>query len=96
MNIFKSFLEFLPYPVWIEDINTKILFLNEAYENLYNIKLTDTLGKTNKEVFPKEVSSLYDNQIRKCISEKKTLTFSGNVGNTFVECIMFPILNLNN
>ncbi len=96
MNIFKSFLEFLPYPVWIEDINTKILFLNEAYENLYNIKLTDTLGKTNKEVFLKEVSSLYDNQIRKCISEKKTLTFSGNVGNTFVECIMFPILNLNN
>ena len=96
MNIFKSFLEFLPYPVWIEDINTKILFLNEAYENLYNIKLTDTLGKTNKEVFPKEVSSLYDNQIRKCISEKKTLTFSGNVGNTFVACIMFPILNLNN
>ena len=96
MNIFKSFLESLPYPVWIEDINTKILFLNEAYENLYNIKLTDTLGKTNKEVFPKEVSSLYDNQIRKCISEKKNLTFSGNVGNTFVECIMFPILNLNN
>lgn len=96
MNIFKSFLEFIPYPVWIEDINTKILFLNEAYENLYNIKLTDTLGKTNKEIFPKEVSSLYDNQIRKCISEKKTLTFSGNVGNTFVECIMFPVLNLNN
>ncbi|SCJ47335.1 Cyclic di-GMP phosphodiesterase response regulator RpfG [uncultured Clostridium sp.] len=96
MNIFKSFLEALPYPVWIEDINTKILFLNKAYENLYNIKLTDTLGKTNKEVFPKEVSSLYNDQIRKCISEKKTLTFNGNVGNTFVECIMFPILNSNN
>lgn len=96
MNIFKSFLEFIPYPVWIEDINTKILFLNKAYENLYNIKLTDTLGKTNKEAFPKEVSSLYDDQIRKCISEKKTLTFNGNVENTFVECIMFPIFNSNN
>lgn len=96
MNIFKSFLEYLPYPIWIEDIDTKILFLNKAYENLFNIKLIDSLGKTNKEVFPIEVSSLYDDQIKKCLTEKKTLTFNGNVGNTFVECIMFPIANSNN
>lgn len=89
MNIFKSFLEFLPYPVWIEDINTKIIFLNKSYENLYNTKYSDIIGKTNKEVFPKVTATLYDNQIKRCISEKKSITFNVNIDNIFVECIIF-------
>lgn len=96
MNIFKSFLEHLPYPVWIEDINTKIIFLNKSYEELYNVKLNDVLGKSNKEAFSKEISSLYDEQINKCILSKKTLSFKGNIKNTCVECLMFPILNSDN
>lgn len=96
MNIFKSFLEFLPYPVWIEDINTKIIFLNKSYENLYNTKYSDIIGKTNKEVFPKVTATLYDNQIKRCISEKKSITFNVNIDNIFVECIIFPLLNSHN
>lgn len=53
-EIYKSFLSNIPWPVWIEGIDTTIIFFNKYYEDMYNVKLEDVKGKTNKEAFPLE------------------------------------------
>ncbi|MDU4935023.1 MAG: diguanylate cyclase, partial [Peptostreptococcaceae bacterium] len=92
-GIYKLFLENIPLPVWIESIDSKIIFLNKSYEKKFNIKLSDVKGKTNKEVFQVSVSEEYDSQIKQCISDRKVHKSESMVNGNYMECHMFPIID---
>ncbi|GEP64114.1 hypothetical protein CBE01nite_18820 [Clostridium beijerinckii] len=92
-EIYKSFLSNIPWPVWIEGIDTTIIFFNRYYEDMYNIKLEDVKGKTNKEAFPLEKAKIYDEQINECLRKRKTYVVEGIVNDNCVECFIFPILD---
>ncbi|WP_317982875.1 sensor domain-containing diguanylate cyclase/phosphohydrolase [Romboutsia faecis] len=90
--MYKLFLENIPFPVWIESVDSKIIFLNKSYEKNFNIKLSDVVGKTNKEVFQASVSEEYDRQIKQCISDRKIQRSESMVNGSYMECHMFPIM----
>ncbi|RDY25578.1 diguanylate cyclase [Romboutsia weinsteinii] len=90
------FLENIPWPVWIESIDSKIIFLNKNYESIYNVKLQDVIGKTNLEAFPKETAQIYDKQIQMCLQRESIHIVEGKIENSIVECYIFPIKDENN
>jgi diguanylate cyclase (GGDEF)-like protein/PAS domain S-box-containing protein len=94
-EIYKSFLSSIPWPVWIQDINSKIIFVNKHYEEVYNIKSHDVIGKHSEEVFSIERFKLYNKQIVRCLKSLRLYIAEDVINGSFVECYIFPIL-INN
>ncbi|WP_347472913.1 HD domain-containing phosphohydrolase [Clostridium sp. BL-8] len=92
-EIYKPFLNSLPWPVWIQKTDSRIIFLNKHYEAMYNVKLKDVIGKKNERIFPKEEVGIYKVQIQKCLEHLNVCAVESVVDGTYVECRIFPILN---
>lgn len=90
-EIYKSFINSLPWPVWIQNIDSEIIFLNKHYEEMYNIKLENAVGKRNDEVFPSEKSGIYNNQIKKCLNSLTVYIEEDIINGSYFKRIIFPI-----
>ena len=92
-GIYKSFLDNMPWPVWIEELDSRIIFLNKRYEDMYNVKLKDVIGKKNEEAFPMDKAKIYNEQIKECLENLDVYVAEGTINGLFVECFIFPILD---
>lgn len=92
-DIYKLFLENIPYPVWIQDIDTKIIFINDHYENLYNVKACDVIGKKTVDVFSKEKSDTYNEQLKNTLITKKVTISEVLIKGLYFRTYIFPILD---
>lgn len=90
-NIGKNFLSSFPWPLWIEDLNARIVFFNSKYEELYDVKLASVKGQTNREAFGEELGSVYDKYINQCIKTKSGFSVEGQVGEKIFSCYIFPL-----
>ncbi len=54
-----SILDILPNPVLIKDENLEYVWINRAFEKLFNVKREDVIGRRDKELFP-------DRQVAQC------------------------------
>lgn len=45
-----------PIPMWIKDVYGKMVFLNDAYCAIYGIKKSEYIGKTDLDIWPKEIA----------------------------------------
>lgn len=93
LGIYKLFLNNMPWPVWIEELDSRIIFLNKRYEEMYNVKLEDVIGKKNEEAFPMDKAKIYDEQIKECLENLDVYVAEGTINGLFVECFIFPILD---
>ncbi|RBW44017.1 hypothetical protein DS885_11940 [Psychromonas sp. B3M02] len=57
--LFKEVMEILPTPVLIKDTQHRYIFINKAFEALFQVNRADILGKQDKEVFS-------DRQVAQC------------------------------
>lgn len=92
-NIYKAFLENMPWPAWIVDTDSTILFINKSYEEIYNIKLKDIGGKSYQEVLPKYIADQYYRDLELCVQSKKICKSEQSVRERFFECTLFPIFD---
>ncbi|MGE7367940.1 response regulator [Neorhizobium sp. NPDC001467] len=51
-ELFRAVLEDLPVPVFLRDAERRLVFANDAYEEMLGGKREDFLGKTEAEMFP--------------------------------------------
>ncbi|MEG1870713.1 MAG: diguanylate cyclase [Peptostreptococcaceae bacterium] len=93
MDLAKLFLQSMPWPVWIEDIDKRIIFLNKAYEQSYNISYKELEGKSNREAFPSNLDKLYDEQIKRCLDSLKLCVCRGKIDGKLGELHIFPIVD---
>lgn len=93
-DIYKLFLENIPYPVWIQDIDTKIIFINDHYENLYNVKACDVIGKKTVDVLSKEKSDTYNEQLKNTLITKKVTISEVLIKGLYFRTYIFPILDI--
>lgn len=96
LNIYEMLLDNIPLAIWIEDTDLKIIYFNSVYEKMYNVKLDEVIGKTNEEVFPKELAEIYNKQIKECIDKDSVHIVQGVVKGTIVECWIVPLKDKNN
>lgn len=43
-----------PFPAWIKDTDSRMIFCNKAYEDVYGISAADYIGKTDAEFWGEE------------------------------------------
>lgn len=87
----KYFLNCVPWSIWMVDLEKRLIFLNNKYEELFGVQFKDVEGKTNLEAFGFEIGNVYDRQIDECINQESTVVFEGVVRGDYVECFTFPI-----
>ncbi len=54
--LFTKVLDTTPDPIWIKDLNLKIIYVNQAFADLFGIKKEDIIGRSDIEVLPPEVA----------------------------------------
>lgn len=54
--VFAQFMRFLPGPAFIKDENLHHIFINEQFESLFDVKLTELSGKSPEEIWPAEIA----------------------------------------
>ncbi|PHV70426.1 GGDEF domain-containing protein [Sporanaerobium hydrogeniformans] len=57
----------MPYPLWITDLDSNILFLNSPFEELFHVKFNRVKGRKSSEIFGQEQARLYEEQKIQCI-----------------------------
>lgn len=93
MGICESFLKNMPLPVWVEDSNEKILFINRACEEVYNISYNEVKEKTTKEIFTQDIYKTYSKKIKECINALKPQTYLNEINGEEKQCYMFPLIS---
>lgn len=96
MGICDLFLKNMPLPIWIEDTQERIIYLNKVYEELFDINYEDIKGKTNKQVFHKGITEKYSTQIKECIKDREPKSYVEKVKGEEKLYHMFPLINDNN
>lgn len=91
----EHFLQSFPWPLWIEDLDAKVVFLNKKYEELYKINLANVIGKTNKESFGDELGTVYDEYIHRCIQSKSDFSVESEIDGKILSCHIFPLRDEN-
>jgi diguanylate cyclase (GGDEF)-like protein/PAS domain S-box-containing protein len=91
-EIYKAFLSNIPCPVWIVDDDLKIIFLNKFYEEQYNIKLKDVIGKSIEEILPIEKSKIFNEKLYKQLEKSEVYIVESLIGKAFIQCSVFSIL----
>lgn len=95
LDIYKLFLENIPYPIWIQDIDTKIIFINEYYEYLYDIKASEAIGKKTVDIVPNDIAVSYNQQLERTISSKKITVSDAKIKGLYYRAYVFPLLDDN-
>jgi len=90
-EIYKSFLSNVPYPVWIAGFDLKVIFLNKRYEEKYNIKLKDAIGKSIEEIFPVEKSRIFNEKLYEDLEKSNEYVAEALVCGSFVQCNIFSV-----
>ena len=86
--------------IYLKDINGKYILINRQYENLFNISSKDIIGKTDKDIFPKDKADALLKSDRKVFDTKSSITFEETMYhdgelNTYIS-LKFPLLDMEN
>ncbi|MGL5328997.1 MAG: HD domain-containing phosphohydrolase [Peptostreptococcaceae bacterium] len=93
IEIYNSLLEKIPTPLWIEDIDSKIVFVNKFYENKFNVKLKDVEGKNIEGIFNEKIEQTYKEAVKVCKLNKKIYKYNID---TFGTVSLLPIRGRGN
>ncbi|MEN8119943.1 MAG: PAS domain S-box protein [Bacteroidota bacterium] len=61
--------------IYVKDLQGKYLIINKRYENLFNITEKKIIGKTDFDLFPREIANKITENDKKILKEKNPLEF---------------------
>lgn len=71
---FQTFMNHGPFLAFLKDENRRYLFYNQCFANLFQISLTDWLGKCDDDLSPSEFAHTYRENDLKVIEQHQSLT----------------------
>jgi len=93
----SAIFENLPGLIWLKDIDGRFLMVNEKFANSCQRKVSDVIGKTDLDIWPKELAEKYMNDDSKVINKKKSLNVEEQIlhhGETkWFETFKLPIID---
>ncbi|NPA12391.1 MAG: EAL domain-containing protein [Aquificae bacterium] len=54
--LFTKVLDTTPDPIWIKDLNLRIIYVNQAFADLFGLKKEDVIGKSDIEILPPDIA----------------------------------------
>ena len=65
---FTRFMHHLPGLAWIKDVEGRYIYVNDAAERAFQMPRADLYGKTDDEIFPREVAARFSNNDRQAVA----------------------------
>lgn len=90
-NIFKMLAENLVFPMWIRDLNFRIIFANNAYSELYGIDREDFIGLRNEDYLEPHIYEGLNYIYREVVETGETIISDTYVKNKYYEYHIIPI-----
>ncbi|MBT6046951.1 MAG: DUF3365 domain-containing protein [Candidatus Scalindua sp.] len=86
--------------IYLKDINGKYILINHQYEMLFNISKKEVIGKTDNDIFPKDIAGVLSKNDKKVFVTNSSFTIEETVPhgeelNTYIS-LKFPLLNKDN
>ncbi|THB79488.1 MAG: GAF domain-containing protein [Desulfobacteraceae bacterium] len=75
-NAYQGFLEFLPYPVLVRDLNEKITYLNPAFTRTFKWTLDELEGTQGKQYVPPYLRTQLNTKIKAMLNSDSDLRMS--------------------
>lgn len=76
----RALLDNFPFLVWLKDDNGRFLAVNKPFWNACNISSSDyIIGKTDYDIWPKELAELYSKDDKKVLNSKKPMNVEEQV-----------------
>ncbi|GAA0687238.1 MULTISPECIES: sensor domain-containing diguanylate cyclase/phosphohydrolase [Clostridium] len=92
MVILKSFLNNIPFPLWIEELNNTVLFFNQAYSDMFNVNFNVINILKGYHIFPKNVAKIYNSNRIHCIETLSKSIFEATINDQILQFHIFPLL----
>lgn len=64
-----------PHPKWAKAIDGRMKIINRAYEDTFNIRSEEYIGKYDHEIWPVEVAEIFAKHDRQVLMDKKPIEF---------------------
>jgi len=95
--LYKAFFDQVSFMIWIKDMKGKYISVNQNFAKLCNMKEEQIVGKTDYDLFPKDLADKFKKQEAKVIRLKKNLDFVDSIndryGSSWYEIIRFPLVS---
>jgi PAS domain S-box-containing protein len=72
LNVFRSLVENIPQKVFMKDLDSKYVFVNENYARDLNLNPEDFMGKSDTDLFPNELAVNYVRDDQRIIETGQT------------------------
>ncbi len=79
LEIFNTIIEASPMPVYLNDLDGRYLFTNQAFLKLHKLDATEPIGKTSLELFNPDYGEDYFQQVKQVLSSGQQLEESTKV-----------------
>ena len=91
----QSILDNTEAVVFLKDIQGRYTLVNQRFEELFHIKASEAVGRTDEEMFPPEIAGSFQTHDRAVLAQKSALTFDEYAphddGIHAYVCIKFPL-----
>ncbi|MDD4202333.1 MAG: PAS domain S-box protein [Candidatus Omnitrophica bacterium] len=92
-----AILDVIPDLIWIKDCDSKFLVVNKAFQRFFKLDRLDIIGKTDFDIFDKDLAEKYHEDDFLVISTKKTHIFEESINgkkmHIISETIKTPVLD---
>ena len=95
----ENLLEYIPYEIWLKDTEGKHVYINQKAAEGIGLKKEDIIGKTDKELRPKEVWEMCDITDEQVMRELKPLFYEDEFEeekDKYYKVFKFPITDSEN
>jgi PAS domain S-box-containing protein len=80
--------------IYVKNRNGKYILLNREFENAVNMKREDVIGKTDREIYPKEIAdAIIENDTKVMTSSELNRSEESPDGKTVFLSLKFPLLD---
>ena len=72
---FQAFMKHSPAMAWIDDVDGRVIYVNQTYLQTFQHLSKDIVGKTLSDLYPPEFTQIYQEQIDKVIETQQALEY---------------------
>ncbi|MHA1681199.1 MAG: PAS domain S-box protein [Promethearchaeota archaeon] len=76
---FEAILENSPTAIYLKDLDLKYIMVNKYFEELFNVKNEEILGKSDDEIFPDYISEMFRDHDARVLEKGTPMEFEENI-----------------
>lgn len=94
-DLYKSFLDNIPCPVWIIGVDRRYKYVNESFRQCHNLKEVAIEDRTIDEIMSGKFKNIFNDRLNEIFKFKKIMKYETNINGNYTECYAFPLFDDN-